>query len=136
LNATIRLGLRWGVGPRHTYLLTVRGRRTGRPYSTPVTLVEGTGRYLVAPYGEVGWVRNARVAGRVTLTRGRMSQEVALEPLTATASGPVLKEYARTVRVARPYFAASHSDPQASFAAEAERHPVFRLQTAGGAVHR
>jgi hypothetical protein len=29
-------------------------------YSTPITLVEASGqRWLVAPYGEVAWVRNA-----------------------------------------------------------------------------
>ena len=39
-------------------------------YSTPVTLVEERGlRWLVAPYGEVAWVRNARVAREFTLRR-------------------------------------------------------------------
>ena len=72
LNALVRTLLRAGLGPRHTYLLTVQGRRSGQRYSTPVTLVEeGTNRWLVAPYGEVSWVRNARAAGQVTLSRGR-----------------------------------------------------------------
>ena len=38
VNALVRALLEWGLGPRHTYLLTVRGRKTGRLYSTPVTL--------------------------------------------------------------------------------------------------
>jgi hypothetical protein len=60
LNGLVRTLLHMGLGPRHTYLLTVRGRRTGIRHSTPVTLVEkGTNRWLVAPYGEVSWVRNA-----------------------------------------------------------------------------
>ena len=71
LNALVKTLLRVGLGPRHTYLLTVRGRRTGTRDSTPVTLVEeSTHRWLVAPYGEVAWVRNARAAGQVTLSRG------------------------------------------------------------------
>ena len=70
LNALVRGLLRVGLGPRHTYLLTVHGRRSGTRYSTPVTLVEeGRHRWLVAPYGEVSWVRNARAAGQVTLSR-------------------------------------------------------------------
>ncbi len=69
-NMFVRYLLRAGLGPRHTYLLSLRGRRTGRLYSTPVTLVEESSRrWLVAPYGEGGWVRNARAAGRVTLSR-------------------------------------------------------------------
>jgi hypothetical protein len=53
--------IRLGVVPG-TYLLTVRGRKTGIPRSNPVTLVDGDQgrRWLVAPYGDVGWVRNAR----------------------------------------------------------------------------
>jgi hypothetical protein len=64
LNQLVHVLLRTGLEPRHTYLLTVRGRRSGRSYSMPVTLVEeGRQRWLVAPYGEVGWVWNARAAG-------------------------------------------------------------------------
>jgi hypothetical protein len=40
LNALVQGLLRVGLGPRHTYLLTVRGRRSGIEYSTSVTLVE------------------------------------------------------------------------------------------------
>src|SRR5439155_638684 len=70
-NAVVALLVRIGLGPKDTYLLTVPGRRTGKPYTTPVTLVQtGEGRWLVAPYGAVSWVRNARAAGRVTLRRG------------------------------------------------------------------
>jgi hypothetical protein len=64
LNRLVRALLRAGLGPRATYPPTVRGRTSGKPRSTPVTLVEGEGqRWLVAPYGVVGWVRNARAAG-------------------------------------------------------------------------
>jgi deazaflavin-dependent oxidoreductase (nitroreductase family) len=65
VNRMVHALLRCGVSPPHTYLLTVRGRKTGQPYSTPVTLVEENGeRWLVAPYGEVGWVRNLGLRGR------------------------------------------------------------------------
>ena len=84
VNRMIRVMLRLGVSPPHTHLLTVRGRKSGYPHSTPVTLVEGARkRWLVAPYGEVGWVRNARAAEQVTLTRGRRFETVRIQELSA-----------------------------------------------------
>ena len=81
-NRLVRLLLRLGLMPGPTYLLGVRGRRTGRVLSTPVTLVEESGeRWLVAPYGEVAWVRSARAAGQVTLSRGRQEERVAIREL-------------------------------------------------------
>ena len=69
-NAIFSLLARAGIGPAH--LLTTRGRKTGRARTTPViVVVQGQQRWLVAPYGAVPWVLNARAAGRVTLRRGR-----------------------------------------------------------------
>jgi deazaflavin-dependent oxidoreductase (nitroreductase family) len=97
--------LRLGVTPPHTYLLTVRGRKSGRLHSTPVTLVEEAGnRWLVAPYGEVGWVRNARAAEQVALTRSRRLETVRIEELSAEDAAPVLKKYLAQVPVVRPFF--------------------------------
>jgi hypothetical protein len=77
INWMIGVLLRFGVSPPHTYLLTVRGRKSGHPYSTPVTLVQEAGERCWWPhYGEVGWVRNARAAEHVTLTRGRRFENV------------------------------------------------------------
>ncbi|HET7876166.1 MAG TPA: nitroreductase/quinone reductase family protein, partial [Methylomirabilota bacterium] len=95
VNALVRALLRLDLFLPPTYhLLTVTGRKTGRQYSTPVTLIEEGGeRWLVAPYGEVGWVRNARAGGRVTLSRGSRSESLRLEELGAAAAAPVLKRY-------------------------------------------
>ena len=61
---------RAGVGASCRYILTVRGRMTGSPHSTPVDVTEATGhRWLVAGYGPANWARNARAAGEVTLRR-------------------------------------------------------------------
>jgi deazaflavin-dependent oxidoreductase (nitroreductase family) len=128
LNALVKMLLRIGLAPRHTYRLTVRGRRTGTPYSTPVTLVEeGPHRWRVAPYGEVSWVRNARAAGHVTLRRGRRSETVALVELEPEESAPVLKQYVAEVPITRPFFDATPDAPFEAFVAEAHRHPVFRI---------
>jgi deazaflavin-dependent oxidoreductase (nitroreductase family) len=130
LNNWLFKGPLWlGIAPKGMYLLTVRGRRSGRLYSTPVILVEhGTQRWLVAPYGEVNWVRNARAAGQVTLSRGRRSETLKVSELGPDESAPVLKEYVQRIRVARPYFDATPQSPLEAFAAEAARHPVFLLQ--------
>lgn len=127
LNRLMRGLLRLGLAPRTTYLLTVRGRRTGMPYSTPVTLVVDAGRWLVAPYGPGGWVRNARAAGHVTLSRGRRSEVVRIIELGPEEAAPVLQRYVVRVPITRPYFDVGPESPLAAFVAEAPRHPVFRI---------
>ena len=127
-NRLVRLLLKLGLMPGPTYLLTVPGRRTGRPLSTPVTLVEeGDVRWLVAPYGDVAWVRNARAAGQVTLSRGRHAETVPIRELSAADAAPVLQRYVTRVPITRPYFDATPDSPLAAFEAEAPRHPVFAL---------
>ena len=128
LNTLMRALLRVDIAPSDMYLLTVRGRRTGARHSTPVTLVERDGgRWLVAPYGAVGWVRNARAAGRVRLARGHRSEDLQIDEIGSDEAAGVLQAYVRNVRVVRPYFDAAPDDGLAAFAAEISRHPVFRL---------
>ena len=127
-NRLVRFLLRLGLMPGPTYMLTVPGRRSGRPLSTPVTLVEDGGtRWLVAPYGDVGWVRNARAAGRITLSRGRHSESLPIRELDPAEAAPVLQRYVTRVPITRPYFDAKPDSPLGAFIAEAPRHPVFRL---------
>jgi deazaflavin-dependent oxidoreductase (nitroreductase family) len=129
VNRIIGALLRLGVSPPHTYFLIVRGRKSGQSYSTPVTLVEENGeRWLVAPYGDVGWVRNARAAGRVTLMRARRSETVRIVELAAEDAAPVLKKYLTRYPVVRPFFDVTPNSNLREFAAEASRHPVFRIQ--------
>jgi deazaflavin-dependent oxidoreductase (nitroreductase family) len=132
LNALVRPLARLGlVGPR-THLLTVPGRRTGRAWSTPVSLVTvESERYLVAPYGERNWVKNARAAGRVELRRGRRREGVRVEEVTSEAAVPVLRRYYETTRVTRPFFGVKLSSPREAWVAEAPRHPVFLLRSNG-----
>ncbi len=127
MNVVIRRLARLGFAGRHTYLLKVAGRKTGRVYSTPVTLVENGERMLVAPYGDVAWVRNARAAGAVTLRRGRRSETLEIEEVSAAEAAPVLRRYVRQVAVTRPFFDADPDSPIETFEAEAAHRPVFRL---------
>jgi deazaflavin-dependent oxidoreductase (nitroreductase family) len=129
INGCVKGLLRLGVAGRHTYLLGVRGRRSGRIYSTPVILVENGDRWLVAPYGEVSWVRNARAAGQATLSRGRRREKVKLSEVGPQESAPVLREYLRRAKAVRSSFDASPDSPLDAFVAEAGRHPVFRIES-------
>ncbi len=129
INSVMRTFVRLGLGPRHTYLLTVQGRKSGKPFSTPVTMVEnGEDRWLVAPSGEMNWVRNARAAGEVTLTRAGRSEKFSLAEEAPEVSAWVLKKYVLLEPITRPYFEAKVDSPVDAFQAEAARHPVFRLQ--------
>jgi deazaflavin-dependent oxidoreductase (nitroreductase family) len=120
--------VRLGIGPKHLYLLSVSGRRTGRTYRTPVSLVQRNGaRWLVAPYGERNWVKNARAAGWVELRRGRYTERVRVEDVPPSDRAPILRAYLRQVPFTRDFFDAPPGAAVEAFAPEASRHPVFRI---------
>jgi deazaflavin-dependent oxidoreductase (nitroreductase family) len=94
---------RRGLAPGGVASLTVAGRATGEPRTVPVTpILVGGRRYLVAPYGPVGWVHNLRAAGEATLHRGSRVERVRAEELDTRAAAPVLKAYVRQVPIVRP----------------------------------
>lgn len=131
INSAVRPLARLGLAGRHTYILSVRGRKTGTRYETPVTLIEDGERWLVSPYGEVGWVRNARAAGEVELTRARKTETLRIEQVPPEQAAPVLKRYLKAIPVVRPFFDAKPDSPIEDFVREAPSHPVFRLTAAG-----
>jgi deazaflavin-dependent oxidoreductase (nitroreductase family) len=126
-NTIMSALVRAALVPR-SYLLTTQGRKTGRPRTNPVVPVEYDGRrWLVAPYGPVSWVHNARAAGRVTLTRRRDTREYAIREVAPEEAGPILKRYVRIATATRRYFLATKDSPVQDFVTEAHRHPVFEL---------
>jgi deazaflavin-dependent oxidoreductase (nitroreductase family) len=127
-NSLIGPLARLGLAGRRTHVLTVPGRKTGRPRSTPVQLLVLDGqRWLVAPYGPGDWVKNARAAGAVELTRARKTERVRVDEVGPEEAAPVLREYLRHTSIVKPYFDATADSPVEAFAAEAARHPVFRV---------
>ncbi len=128
VNTVMTAMLRFGVGGKSAYLLTTTGRKTGQKRTTPVILVEtGSERWLVSPYGMVGWVHNVRTTPAVSLRRGKRTEELRAEEIDPETAAPVLRNYVRNVRVTAPFFDAKPGDPVEKFAEEAGRHPVFRL---------
>lgn len=88
------------LGPNR--LVTIRGRKSGLPRTTPLAVIAvGGRRWVWSPWGESQWVRNLRAAGRATITaRGRA------EVVTATELDPaervayfrdVLGSFARSI---------------------------------------
>ena len=135
-NAIVTALLRAGAKLGSMTLLTVRGRKSGQPRTTPVAVVEGDGeRWLIAPFGEVNWVRNLRAAGEATLTRGRRSERVTVRELSAEEAAVALKQTLDGAPAfLRQYFDVTPASPLADFEREAPRHPVFQVRTASAST--
>jgi deazaflavin-dependent oxidoreductase (nitroreductase family) len=127
-------------------LLTVRGRRSGTPRTTPLSLLELDGRRFVqASYSEDGWVRNLRAAGQAIVTdHGRRVavQTVELAPDKAAAILQRAVEPYRRSRLLRALLGQRLRPPVAvlrwcrirvddtpeEYLGEARRHPLFELR--------
>lgn len=138
MTRTMRLGtallkalLRAGMPMGSLVLLSVRGRKSGKVYTTPVALVhQGHERWLVAAFGEVNWVWNLRAAGAAHLTRGRHSEPIDVVELGSAEAAPILQRFLHAYHLVPfipPYFSVSPRSPLADFEREAAHHPVFRI---------
>jgi deazaflavin-dependent oxidoreductase (nitroreductase family) len=118
-----------GLGFSHNYLLQVRGRKSGKLYSTPIDLLEYKGkRFLVAPRGRTQWVRNAEAAGEVTLKKGSSRQRFRLIPLLDAEKPEILKAYLDTFkREVQRYFPVAAGSPPEAFVEIASSYPAFEL---------
>ena len=129
INFLVRTGLRFGIGEKNTRMLTVAGRKSGKPMSTPVTLVvEDTGEWIVAPYGERQWVKNLRAAGTATLSRGRKSRAIRVREVTHQEAVPIMRVYIQRVGVTRSYWEAGPNANEEELLAIAPNHPVFAIE--------
>lgn len=134
-NVLTRNLLRAGLpiyGPGHSpmYLLTVRGRISGEPRTTPIATIEQDGnRYLMTPYGVVDWVRNLRSAGGATLTCGRRPEKFRAIELPVTEATVVLKRFIETGNPIGRFFEIAASASDEEFTRKAGTHPVFLVET-------
>ena len=82
VRALSRLGLTMGA----VHVLTVPGRRTGKPRSTPVSpLTVSGGQYVVAGLPDSDWARNVRAAGHAS-SPGDAGASPSRSPRSPTAS--------------------------------------------------
>jgi deazaflavin-dependent oxidoreductase (nitroreductase family) len=118
-----------GVGFSYNYLLQVKGRKSGKTYSTPIDLLELAGkRFLVAPRGRTQWVRNAESAGEVMLKKGSARQRYRLRTLSDAEKPPILKAYLdRFKSEVQRYFPVAAGSPVESFQKVVESYPAFEL---------
>jgi deazaflavin-dependent oxidoreductase (nitroreductase family) len=85
-----RLGI--PLGPTH--ILTLRGRTSGKPRTTPVTPVTVDGhRYVIGGFAKGDWVANARADGEGVLGHGRRTEDVRLAELPEAERGPVMRAF-------------------------------------------
>ena len=113
----------------HKYLLQVRGRKSGKLYSTPINLLEWKGkRFLVAPRGRTQWVRNAEAAGEVTLKKGSTRIRFRLRPVAETEKPGILKAYLDGFESeVQRYFPVAAGSLAESFVEVTGSYPVFEL---------
>jgi deazaflavin-dependent oxidoreductase (nitroreductase family) len=153
VNAFVRINnamtsslLRLGVNLGSFVLLTVRGRKSGKPIETPIAIFVQEGkRYLITPYGVVNWVRNLRAAGgEATITRSRRTEKIHAIELEPVAAAPIFREAVRSgppgipavlIRGYRSLFVLPYLDVTANasleeFEREVLTHPVFLVQSA------
>jgi len=118
-----------GFGLPHNYLVQVKGRKSGKTYSTPIDLLEFKGkRYLVAPRGRTQWVRNVEAAGEVVLRKGFLRRHFRVRPVDDGEKPEVLKAYIDSFRrTVQRYFPLPAGSPAQEFVRVAADYPVFEL---------
>jgi deazaflavin-dependent oxidoreductase (nitroreductase family) len=134
-NAIAKPLLAAGMPMGFNGLLTVRGRTSGVPRTTPLAVIEVDGRRWVwSPWGEVQWVRNLRAAGRASIEVRRKAAEVSATELAPTDRvvffRDVLRPLAESMRggmwFIRTFDGVDLTDPEAA----AKDRPVFELRSA------
>jgi deazaflavin-dependent oxidoreductase (nitroreductase family) len=120
-----------GVSTGPVRVLTVVGRKSGQPRSTPATPFTHAGHvYVAGGYPRADWVLNARAAGEGTVTRGRSSERVTFVELTADEARPVFRVFPKEVPAGVGFYKRSGLVTDGTpdeFEALAGHCPVFRL---------
>ena len=95
LNIPAALLLKAGVPLGLNGLITIRGRTSGEPRTTPVAIIHVDGRrWIWCPWGEAHWVRNLRAAGEATITVRKREERIRATELDHEASVAFFREVA------------------------------------------
>jgi deazaflavin-dependent oxidoreductase (nitroreductase family) len=129
-TALLRAGFKlMGFRRYPMYLLTVRGRKSGKPRTVSMAILERDGRrYLGAPFGTVNWVRNLRAAGEATLTRGRRTETVSARELAPAEAALILRDEVKEGHPFARYLGVTPASSLEEFERAAAGHPLFLLE--------
>ncbi|HKC28581.1 MAG TPA: nitroreductase family deazaflavin-dependent oxidoreductase [Jatrophihabitans sp.] len=129
----VNIGMqRLGVPLGPTQVLTVRGRTSGKPRTTPVTPLTVDGRrYVIGGFANGDWVANARMNGAATLRHGRRTENIELVELPESERGPIMRAFPTEVPRGVSFFvktgAVEAPTPEA-FERGAAKVAVFRIE--------
>jgi F420H(2)-dependent quinone reductase len=130
--STLRIGrvMSWmarrGIGK--IQVLTTTGRKSGEPKSVPVSpiVIDGI-EYLVCPYGEMGWVLNARSNPSAGLRHGSTDRQVRLIETGGEVAAKVVAAYYRREGYASQYMDVPENPTVENFERNAALFPVFEV---------
>ncbi|MGX7826761.1 nitroreductase family deazaflavin-dependent oxidoreductase [Actinokineospora sp. 24-640] len=132
-NPLVAFLVRRGVNVAGSRVLTVRGRKSGEPRSTPVNLLALDGeRYLVAPRGHTQWVRNLRADGVGELSLGTRTERFSATELDDGAKPVILRAYLKrwAWEVGVFFDKVDAKSPDAELLRVAPDHPIFLIKPA------
>ncbi|MCV7151524.1 nitroreductase family deazaflavin-dependent oxidoreductase [Mycolicibacterium pyrenivorans] len=94
MNKVLMAAMKTGLMKDGPLVLTVTGRKSGRPRSTPITPFEVDGRrYVVGGFPGADWVRNAQANPDAVVVRGKVREPVRLVELSADQARPLLRQF-------------------------------------------
>ncbi|WP_197378263.1 nitroreductase family deazaflavin-dependent oxidoreductase [Mycolicibacterium mengxianglii] len=136
MNKAYMAAQRFGIplfGKEGPMVLTVVGRKSGKPRSTPITPMTVDGhRYVVAGFPGADWARNAQANPNAVLTQGRRSEQVRLVEMPAEEARPLLRVFPVEVPTGVSFMKnaglVSEGTPE-EFEALAGRCAVFRFDS-------
>ncbi|OLR94967.1 nitroreductase family deazaflavin-dependent oxidoreductase [Actinokineospora bangkokensis] len=129
-NGLVSFLVKRGVDVWGSRVLTVRGRKSGEPRSTPVNLLDHDGAlYLLSPRGHTQWVRNLRASGTGELTLGKRTRTFTAVEVPDATKAPLLRAYLKRWAFETGAFfdGLTAKSPDADLLAAAPKHPAFRI---------
>ncbi|MEH3143134.1 MAG: nitroreductase family deazaflavin-dependent oxidoreductase [Mycobacterium kyogaense] len=133
MNKVLMAATRIGIVKDGPMVLTVTGRKSGQPRSTPITPFEVDGRrYVVGGFPGADWVRNAQANPEAVLQKGKVREHVRMVELSAEEARPLLRQFPVLVPTGVSFMKnaglVTGPNPE-EFEALAGRCSVFRFDT-------
>lgn len=115
---------RLGLG--NFVVLTTTGRKSGQPRDVTVSPIsDDEGEHIVSPYGNSGWVLNARANPKVLIKRRGRERQVGLVEVERPE---LVKAYYEREGFARQFMDVPGEATVDDFASVPDRFPVFLIE--------